>query len=117
MNQILELSVPFLPSLPPTDCEWVPGHKERETESQAGSELSTEPDTKLDLTTLRSRPDPKPKIGHLTNCSTQTPLSVFLNTHNRAVKQFLSITLAYPTGFDMWHFNFYSEYFLICNVP
>lgn len=37
-----------------------------EKESQSASTLSAEPDVGLDLTTLRSWPKPKPRIGHLT---------------------------------------------------
>ena len=39
---------------------------ERETESQADSALSTEPDVGLDLMTLRSRPEPKARVRCLT---------------------------------------------------
>ena len=35
------------------------GQRERERESQADSVLRTEPNTRFNLTTLRSRPDPK----------------------------------------------------------
>ena len=37
-----------------------------EENPQADSPLSTEPDV-LDLTTLRSRPEPKPSVRHSTN--------------------------------------------------
>lgn len=36
--------------------------------------MSTEPDAGLVPTTLRSRPDPKPRVGCLTDCTTQAPL-------------------------------------------
>ena len=40
--------------------------KERETESEADSPLSLKPDAGLDLTTLRSLPEPKSRVGCLT---------------------------------------------------
>ena len=42
-------------------------------ETQADSALSTEPDVGLDLMTPRSLPEPKPRVGRLTNCATQVP--------------------------------------------
>ena len=38
-----------------------------EGEREADSLLSTEPNTGLNLTTLRSRPEPKPRAGPLTD--------------------------------------------------
>ena len=38
------------------------------------SMLSTEPDTALELTTPRSPPESKPRVGCLTDCATQAPL-------------------------------------------
>ena len=46
----------------------------RGRESEADSELSEDPDARLDLTTLRSQPELKPRAGCLTNCTTQVPL-------------------------------------------
>ena len=43
------------------------GRERRERESQAGSTPSTEPDVGLDLTTMRSWPEPKSRVRHLTN--------------------------------------------------
>ena len=48
--------------------------RERERETQADSELSTEPIVRLNLTTLRSEPGPKSRIGPLTNWAIQAPL-------------------------------------------
>ena len=45
----------------------------RGKESQADSTLSMEPDTGLDPRTLRSRPVLKPRVWHLTYCTTQVP--------------------------------------------
>ena len=55
------------------------GGAEGERESQADSTLSTEPDMGLGLTTLRSWPGWKPRVGSSTNWATQVPLvqSVF----------------------------------------
>jgi len=47
---------------------------ERERETQADAVLSAEPDAGLDLTTLRSGPEPKLRVGRLTDCATQVPL-------------------------------------------
>ena len=43
----------------------------RGRQSQEDSELSTELDAGLSLTALRSQTELKPKVGHLTNCTTQ----------------------------------------------
>ena len=43
-------------------------HRERERESQADSALSTEPDLGLNLMTLRSQSELKPRVG----CSTDS---------------------------------------------
>ena len=51
---------------------------EGEIKSQADSMLSTEPDTRLHLTTLRSRPEPKPRVEGLTDCSPRCPLNSIL---------------------------------------
>ena len=40
------------------------GAEEEEIKSQADSLQSTEPDTGLDPTTMRSRPEPKSRVGH-----------------------------------------------------
>ena len=45
---------------------------QRERKSQADSLLSKEPDARLDLTTLRSRPELKSRVGHSTNEAIQT---------------------------------------------
>ena len=42
------------------------GQRDRERQSQAGYTLSTEPDVGQDLTTLRSWPEPKSRVRHLT---------------------------------------------------
>ena len=46
-------------------------------ESQADSALSLESDAGLDTTTLRSWPEPKPRVRHLTDGATQVPLLYF----------------------------------------
>ena len=61
------------------ECEWREGQRERETESQADSLLSTEPATGLDPTTLRSWPEPKSRVSHLTDWGTQAPLPHMLS--------------------------------------
>ena len=54
-------------------CEWGEGQRERERESQAACLLSTEPDSRLHPRILRSRPEPKSRVGQLTHCATQVP--------------------------------------------
>ena len=39
--------------------------------------LNVEPDKGLNLTTLRSQPEPKPRVRHLTNGVIQEPLFLF----------------------------------------
>ena len=51
----------------------VQGVGEGEGESQADSTLSVEPIVGLDLMTLRSRPEPKSRVGCLTDLATQAP--------------------------------------------
>ena len=46
---------------------------EGEREFQAGSTSNAEPDARLDPRTLRSWPEPKSIVGHLTNWATQVP--------------------------------------------
>ena len=41
--------------------------REGERESQAGSTLSVESNVGFDLTTMRLWPEPKSRVGHLTN--------------------------------------------------
>ena len=50
------------------------GQREREREIQADSMLSAEPDMGLDLKTLRSGPELKSRVGHLTHWATKAPL-------------------------------------------
>ena len=38
---------------------------------------SVEPHMGLSLTTLRSAPEPKPRVGYSTNCTTQVPCDFF----------------------------------------
>ena len=45
----------------------------RERDSQADFLLSAKPDVELDLTALRSWPEPKPRAGHSTDWATQGP--------------------------------------------
>ena len=47
---------------------------ERERESQVGSTLIMEPNMGLNLTTVRSWPEPKSRVGHSTDWATQVPL-------------------------------------------
>ena len=54
-------------------CEW-----KGEREFEADSTLSTGPKMGLDTTMTRSGPEPKPRIGHLTNWATQAPSSLYL---------------------------------------
>ena len=54
------------------------GEREWMNESQAGSTLSTEPDTELDPTTLGSWPEPKSRVGSSINWTTQEPLLLLL---------------------------------------
>lgn len=50
------------------------GQREKGRESQADSMPSTEPNAELDLTTLRSGPEPKSRVRRLTDCViTQVP--------------------------------------------
>lgn len=51
------------------------GEEKEQRESQADSPLSMEPDMGVDLGTLRSQPEPKPKVGHPTNLATQQTIS------------------------------------------
>jgi len=61
---------------------WREGCAEGEGERiQADSALSTEPHAGLDLMTLRSRPQPKPRVGHSTDCTTQAPQGSHFYTH------------------------------------
>lgn len=41
--------------------------EEQRRESQADSPLSVEPDAGLGLRTVRSQPELKPRVGHVTN--------------------------------------------------
>ena len=52
--------------------EWE-GQEEREKEPEADSTLTMEPNTGLDLMTLKSWPELKPRVRSLTNCATQVP--------------------------------------------
>ena len=38
---------------------------------------SLEPNVGLDLTTLGSQPEPKPRVGHLIDCATRCPINVY----------------------------------------
>ena len=49
--------------------------------------LGVEPDTVLELTSLRSRPELKSRVGCLTDCATQASLNLLL------FKQFYLITI------------------------
>ena len=50
--------------------EW---EEQRKGESQADSVLSTEPNVRLDPMSLRSRPEPKPRIDCSTDRATSVP--------------------------------------------
>ena len=52
------------------------GGRGRGRESQANSTLNAEPDMELDLTTLRSQPEAKPRVRGLTHCTTEASLSL-----------------------------------------
>ena len=54
--------------------------RQRERESQAGSMPSTEPNMGLDLMTLRSWPELKSRVGHLTKWATQARTLFLLGT-------------------------------------
>ena len=47
------------------------GEEERAIPSKL--QLSTEPDVGLNLTTMRSQPEPKPRVPPLTDCTIQAP--------------------------------------------
>ena len=47
--------------------------EDEKRESPADSPLSAEPEAGLNLTTLRSGPEPKSRVRHLTGCITQAP--------------------------------------------
>jgi len=49
------------------------GQGEKERESQADSALGAEPTVGLSLTTLRSQPELKPRVGRLTDGAIQHP--------------------------------------------
>lgn len=50
------------------------GQRERERELQVDSTLSMEPDgDSVNPTTLWSLPEPKPRVGHPTDCATLVP--------------------------------------------
>lgn len=53
-----------------SEHEWE-GKRERERSSPADSLLSMEPTVGLDLKILRSQPKPKPRVGCLTDYTTQ----------------------------------------------
>ena len=50
--------------------------REEERESQVGSTPSTEHEEGLDFMTVRSRPEPKSRVGCSTNGATQAPLKL-----------------------------------------
>ena len=54
------------------------GQKEKDKILKKTPPLCAEPHLDLDSTTLRSCPEPKSRVGHLTNCSTQTPLIFYI---------------------------------------
>ena len=55
-------------------CKWGGGAEEEgEKETQADSPLSTEPDTGLNLMTLKSKLSRNQRPDVLTNCATQVP--------------------------------------------
>ena len=59
-------------------CTWGEGQKKRKRQSQGNFSQSMEPDAGLNpmilkITTLRSRPETKPSVGGLADCSTQAP--------------------------------------------
>ena len=53
--------------------------RDRERESQADSMPSTEPDVGFDLMTVSSWPEPKSKVGHLTDWATSSAFTYFLS--------------------------------------
>ena len=54
------------------------GEGQRETETLKQTVLTLEPNIGLDLTTLRSWPEPISWVRHLINCATQIALDKFL---------------------------------------
>ena len=52
--------------------------RQRERESQADSMLRVDPDVRLYLMTPRSGTEQKPRLGHLTDCTTQAPQACFV---------------------------------------
>ena len=51
-----------------------------ERKSQAGFTPSMEPEAGFSLMTVRSCPEPKSRVGHLTDRATQAPLIIFFVT-------------------------------------
>ena len=56
-------------------------HRGRGRESQVDLTLSMEPDMGLDFMTLRSQPESKPRVGCLTDYTTQYPRTKLLKYH------------------------------------
>lgn len=50
------------------------GGQREERETQADCTMSIEPDVGLDHTTMRSPPETKLRLKHLTDCVTQVPV-------------------------------------------
>eukprot|EP00071_Canis_lupus_P046042 XP_022279599.1 centrosomal protein of 131 kDa [Canis lupus familiaris] len=61
--------------------KWEGGRERRGRGSQAGSLQSVEPNPGRDPTTLRSLPDPKPRVGRLTDRATRRPSTSMPKVH------------------------------------
>ena len=83
--------------------EWGRGQKgEGERESQTGSTFSAEPDVRLNLTTMRSCPEPKSRVGHLTDWVTQAPTGTYS-------KYFIFIILFNPCNNSMKYCHYFPD--------
>ena len=69
---------------------WAGWRAEGERESQADSVPSTEPNAGLHLTTLRSWPEPKSRVGRLTDWATQVPPVFYFKRKCRRATGWLS---------------------------
>ena len=75
---------------------------------QGDSELSPP-----DLMTMRSRPEPKPRVRYLTNCATQAPYCLFLIILLRSKTNF---SFAFYVTNDILELNHALESFLFIHI-
>lgn len=74
---------------------------------EAGSPLSAEPNSGLDLRAVRSRPEPRLRVRCLSNCATKLPLFVELLSLPPLVMQATKMKTAHNGG---QRDNFYKSY-------